>query len=84
MRPVALVTGSARGIGRAAVLAFAGRGYDVVVNYSASEAAAHAVADEVRAAGAGALVVRADVADEAAVLAMWRRPETTTAGSTRW
>ena len=43
-RPVALVTGSARGIGRAAVLAFAGQGNDVVVNYSASAAAAQAVA----------------------------------------
>ena len=35
-RPAVLVTGSARGIGRAAVLAFAGQGYDVVINYSAS------------------------------------------------
>jgi 3-oxoacyl-[acyl-carrier protein] reductase len=69
-RPVALVTGSSRGIGRAAVLAFADRGYDVVVNYAVSEAAAAAVADEAHARGAAALVVRADVADEPAVLAM--------------
>ena len=39
-RPAVLVTGSARGIGRAAVLAFAGQGYDVVINYSVSEPAA--------------------------------------------
>ena len=39
-RPVALVTGSATGVGRACVLQFAGRGYDVVVNYSRSEAEA--------------------------------------------
>jgi 3-oxoacyl-[acyl-carrier protein] reductase len=69
-RPVALVTGAARGIGRATALAFAETGYDVVINYSASEAAAQAVADEVRARGAGAMVLAADVADEPAVRAM--------------
>ena len=69
-RPVALVTGAARGIGRAAALALAGRGYDVVINYSVSEAAAQQVAQEARACGASALAVRADVADEAAVRQM--------------
>jgi 3-oxoacyl-[acyl-carrier protein] reductase len=69
-RPAILVTGSARGIGRAAVLAFAGQGYDVVINYSVSETAAQTVADEARERGAAALVVRADVADEPAVHAM--------------
>ena len=69
-RPVALVTGAARGIGRAAALALAGRGYDVVINYSVSEAAAEQVAQEVRACGAGALVAGADVADETAVRQM--------------
>ena len=69
-RPVALVTGAARGIGRAAALALAGNGYDVVINYSVSEAAAQQVAQEARACGASALVVRADVADETAVRQM--------------
>ena len=69
-RPVALVTGAARGIGRAAALALAGHGYDVVVNYRASEAAAQQVAQEVRACGTTALVARADVADETAVRQM--------------
>jgi 3-oxoacyl-[acyl-carrier protein] reductase len=67
---VALVTGAARGIGRAAALALAGQGYDVVVNYSVSEGAARQVAKEVEARGASALAVRADVAEEPAVLAM--------------
>ena len=69
-RPVALVTGAARGIGRATALALAGRGYDVVINYSVSEAAAQQVAQEARACGASALVARSDVADETAVRQM--------------
>jgi 3-oxoacyl-[acyl-carrier protein] reductase len=69
-RPVALVTGAARGIGRAAALALAGQGYDVVVNYSVSEAAAQQVVREAEERGARGLAVRADVAGESAVLAM--------------
>jgi 3-oxoacyl-[acyl-carrier protein] reductase len=69
-RPAALVTGSARGIGRAAALALAEHGYDVAVNYAVSEAAARQVADEVRGRGAAAHVVQADVADEPAVARM--------------
>jgi 3-oxoacyl-[acyl-carrier protein] reductase len=69
-RPVALVTGASRGIGRAAVLALADQGYDVVVNYSASAAAAEQVAAEARDRGAAAMGAQADVADEAAVLRM--------------
>jgi 3-oxoacyl-[acyl-carrier protein] reductase len=69
-RPVALVTGASRGIGRAAVLALADQGYDVVVNYSASVQAAQQVAAEARDRGATALPAQADVADEAAVRRM--------------
>ena len=69
-RPVALVTGASRGIGRAAVLALADQGYDVVVNYSASASAAQQVAAEARDRGATAMPAQADVADEAAVLRM--------------
>lgn len=69
-RPVALVTGASRGIGRAAVLALADQGYDVVVNYSASASAAQQVAAEARDRGATAMPAQADVADEAAVRRM--------------
>ena len=69
-RPVALVTGASRGIGRSAALAFAAAGLDVAVNYSSSEQQAAKVVGEVEAAGARALAVRADVSDDAAVRAM--------------
>jgi enoyl-[acyl-carrier protein] reductase III len=62
-RPVALVTGSSRGIGRATVLLFAERGHDVVVHYRREGEAAEAVAKEARAAGAEALVVPGDLVD---------------------
>jgi 3-oxoacyl-[acyl-carrier protein] reductase len=69
-RKVALVTGAARGIGRSTALELARNGYDVVVNFSRSRDAAQAVADEAKAFGARTLLASADVADEAAVLAM--------------
>ncbi|MFJ9411188.1 SDR family NAD(P)-dependent oxidoreductase [Streptomyces sp. NPDC101393] len=68
--PVALVTGSARGIGRAAVLALAAAGYDVAVNYASSDQAAKETAALAEKAGARTMVCRADVADETAVLGM--------------
>ena len=69
-RPVALVTGAARGIGRSSALELARQGYDVVVNYSRSAEAAERVAAEVRELGARALLCQADVAEEAAVVKM--------------
>jgi 3-oxoacyl-[acyl-carrier protein] reductase len=69
-RKVALVTGATRGIGRSTALELARNGYDVVVNFSRSRDAAQAVADEAKAFGARTLLAPADVADEAAVLAM--------------
>jgi 3-oxoacyl-[acyl-carrier protein] reductase len=69
-RRVALVTGSATGIGRASAWSLAERGYDVTVNYSRSEAEAEETAEGVRQRGGKALVIRADVADDEAVRAM--------------
>lgn len=62
---VALVTGGSRGIGAAVVRRLASAGALVVVNYAASEAAAHALVAEVVAQGGRAEAVRADVSKEA-------------------
>jgi len=69
-RPVLLVTGGSRGIG-AAIAHMAAPRYDVVVNYTSHAVAANAVVADVRAAGSQAIAVRADVADESAVVAMF-------------
>jgi len=69
-RNAALVTGGATGIGRSAVLALARAGYDVAINYSSSEKAAKETAAEAAKLGAGTLLVKCDVSDEAAVRAM--------------
>ena len=68
-----LVTGASRGIGAAAAIACAEKGWDVAVNYTRDERAAMAVAERVRALGRRAIVAQADVADEAEVLAMFAR-----------
>jgi NAD(P)-dependent dehydrogenase (short-subunit alcohol dehydrogenase family) len=67
---VVLVTGAQQGIGEATVLAFAGAGYDVAINWLDNGAAAEAIAGRVRAAGQRALTVRADVADVEQVAGM--------------
>ncbi|WP_406696897.1 SDR family oxidoreductase [Singulisphaera sp. Ch08] len=70
---VALVTGSATGIGRAVAWRFASLGFAVTVNYSKSRTEAEETADGVRERGGEALVVQADVADDTAVRAMVER-----------
>jgi 3-oxoacyl-[acyl-carrier protein] reductase len=69
-RPAALVTGSATGVGRACLLQFARRGYDVVVNYSRSESDARQTASDAEALGAKTLTVCCDVSDDAQVRQM--------------
>ncbi len=61
--PVILVTGGGRGVGAATARLAAERGHDVAISFVANEAAAEAVAADVRALGRQALAVRADSAD---------------------
>lgn len=69
--PVALVTGSSRGIGAATVRQLAEKGYSVCINFLVDEVAAQSVLDDVEAFGVKALAVRADVADEADVVSLF-------------
>ena len=76
-QPVALITGSATGVGRSCVLEFAKRGYAVIINYSRSEAEAMQTAEDVESLGATSLVVRTDVASDQQVRAMANQIEST-------
>lgn len=64
-RPVAIVTGSSSGVGAACVRQLSAKGWNVAINYSRSDAAAEAVAEECRAAGAEVVVQKANVAEDA-------------------
>ena len=69
-RKVALVTGAATGIGRAAAVALAEAGFDVVINYSRSEQAARTTAEMAQAKGAKTVLFKCDVSDDPCVRAM--------------
>jgi NAD(P)-dependent dehydrogenase (short-subunit alcohol dehydrogenase family) len=71
MNPVLLITGGSRGIGAATALLAAQQGYAIAVNYTADRKAAGDVVQQIRAVGGMAIAVRADVAVEAQVLAMF-------------
>lgn len=66
MRPTALVTGAARGIGRATALALAAEGFAVALNGLPGDDALAAATAEVAATGVPALALPFDVADTAA------------------
>ncbi|MFC7132130.1 MULTISPECIES: SDR family NAD(P)-dependent oxidoreductase [Salinibaculum] len=68
---VALVTGSAKGVGRELLLALAADGADVAVQYRTSPDAAETVAERARDHGVDATVVQADVTDPDDVEAMF-------------
>ncbi|HEY8505700.1 MAG TPA: SDR family NAD(P)-dependent oxidoreductase, partial [Gemmataceae bacterium] len=67
---VALVTGASSGIGRAAAIALARAGADVALNFLTLPESAGEAAAQIRALGRRALLLPADVSDQAAVEAM--------------
>ena len=67
---IALVTGAAKGIGRAIALALAADGATVVVNYNGSKERAEQVVEEIKALGADGMAYQCNVADTAATADM--------------
>jgi len=70
---VALVTGGAKGIGRAIATDLAREGCHVVVNYNASAAAAEETVEGIQTEGGSAEAWQCDLSDERQVKAMFRR-----------
>lgn len=65
MNKVVIVTGSQRGIGRATIIEFASRGYDVVIDYIEEEERALSLKELVeKEYGVRALAIKADVREE--------------------
>ncbi len=69
-RRVAIVTGAARGIGRAIAVQLATDGFNIVVNYRGDEELAQSLVDELQSHGVQAQAIRADItsADDVAGL----------------
>ena len=70
---VAIVTGAAKGIGRAIALRLAREGARVAVNYKSSEMEAKQVVEELVAAGGEAMLIQANVCDVAESRGLVRR-----------
>jgi glucose 1-dehydrogenase len=68
----ALVTGAGSGIGQAVAIALGAAGANVVVNYVTHPEQAEATAVAIRAAGAKALCIQADVSKEEPIQAMFQ------------
>ena len=70
-KPICLITGASSGIGAAAAVLAAERGYDVALNYNSDRAGVEAAAAAAEQAGARTLILQADVADPTAIADMY-------------
>ena len=69
---VVIITGGSRGIGRAAAIAAAARGFRVVVGYATNKAAADEVVAKISASNGKAIAVKCDVGSESDILALFK------------
>lgn len=74
---VAVITGGARGIGRAIALRLAASGWSVAICYRTSEREAEETVEAIKKAGTRGLAVQADVSDPEAALRLVREVEKT-------
>jgi 3-oxoacyl-[acyl-carrier protein] reductase len=74
-KQVAIITGSARGIGAAVAQRLAADGFAVVINYASSSAEADALVEKLEKAGHTAIAVKADVSKAEDVRAMFDTTE---------
>ena len=75
MSKVALVTGSARGIGAAIIEELASSGYDCVINYNTSRDEALALNEKIKKYNIRSLVIKCDVSNEQEVDNMFKTIE---------
>ena len=64
MRKVALITGGAKGIGKAIAIELAKNNYDVVINYLTSEIEANELKNTLTSFGVNVLTYKCDISDE--------------------
>ena len=73
MKKALVVTGASRGIGAATARLAAQQGWQVCLNYNSHADEADAVVASIRAAGGVAIAVKADMASEAEIAALFKR-----------
>jgi glucose 1-dehydrogenase len=70
---VAIVTGASSGIGAGVAKALAEEGATVIINYSSSPEKAEAILNEIKSKGGEGIAIKADVSNEAEVIAMFQQ-----------
>jgi 3-oxoacyl-[acyl-carrier protein] reductase len=74
---VAIVTGASKGIGAGIARLFAQSGASVVVNYSTSEEAAHALVSDIKSSGGKAVAIQADFSKTADIKRLFEESKRT-------
>jgi NAD(P)-dependent dehydrogenase (short-subunit alcohol dehydrogenase family) len=75
MTKVVLITGGGRGIGAATARLAAKSGFKVAINYQSDAMAAHALVDELKAAGTDILAIKGDVSNLADITRLFDETE---------